>query len=140
MSKDMHQERREHLYSLLLKENGWVLQEDIAAKMYPQHYSGWDEGHFHDSRARVKMTEDIQHINNDTDFEKIIICSADGIKIASREDIEAFLKSQYSALFRKLKRIRNIERKASLDGQIKINLTNDNNINFVEAFLKEAVL
>jgi hypothetical protein len=139
MSKNLHQERREVLYSLLLKAKDWELQEDIAAKMFPKYYSGWDEGHFHDSRARVRMTDDIQNINNDPNFEKIIICSVDGIKIATKEDIDDYLKSQYSALFRKLKRIRNIERKASLDGQIKINLKNDNNINFVEAF-KEAVL
>lgn len=139
MSKHMHQERRDVLYSLLLKTDGWQLQEDIAEKMFPTYYSGWDKGHFHESRARVRMTEDIQAINNDPNLEKIIICSVDGIKIASKDDIDGYLKSQYAALFRKLKRIRNIERKASLDGQIKINLKNDNSISFVEA-LKEAIL
>ena len=138
MSKNTHQERRERLYSLLLKAEGWELQEAIAAKMFPKYYSGWDEGHFHDSPTRKKMTEDIQAINNDPDFEKIIICSPDGIKIASEDDIDDYLRSQYSSLFRKLKRIRNIQRKACLDGQAKINI-NGNEKQFVEAF-KEAVL
>ncbi len=139
MSKNMHQERRERLYSLLLKEDGWVEQEDIAAKMYPTYYAAWDEGHFHDSRARVRMTEDIQIINNDPTFEKIIIHSVDGIKIATEEDIDSYLKSQYSAIFRKLKRIRNIERKAGLDGQIKADFDGHAN-RIIEAFKREAVL
>jgi hypothetical protein len=139
MSKTIHQERRETLYSLLLKTEGWVLQEEIAAKMYPKYYADWDEGHFHDSGARARMTDDIQLINNDPNFEKIIICSNDGIKIATEEDIDGYLKSQYSALFRKLKRIRNIERKAGLDGQIKADFDGHAN-RIIEAFKREAVL
>lgn len=139
MSKKMHQERREILYSLLLKTDGWVAQEDIAAKMFPKYYAGWDEGHFHDSRTRVKMTEDIQAINEDSSFEKIIIHSVDGIKIATEEDIDIYLNSQYSEIFRKLKRIRNIERKAGLDGQIKADFDGHAN-RIIEAFNREAVL
>lgn len=138
MSKNMKQERRERLYSLLLKENGWVEQECIAALMFP-HYSNYDEGHFHDSRARVLMTKDIQAINEDSSFEKIIIHSVDGIKIASEEDIDIYLNSQYSEIFRKLKRIRNIERKAGLDGQVKVDFDGHAN-RIIEAFKREAVL
>ena len=137
MSKKAGQERRERLYSLLLKENGWVEQECVAALMFP-YYSDYDEGHFHESASRYLMTTDIQSINNDPNFEKIIICTNEGIKIAEEAEIEGYLKSQYSALFRKLKRIRNIQRKASLDGQTNINI-NGNEKQFVEAF-KEAVL
>lgn len=139
MSKSVHQERRERLYSLLLKEEGWVEQEEIATKMYPAYYSAWDEGHFHDSNARVLMTDDIQNINEDPTFEKIIIYSTYGIKIATEEDIDGYLKSQYSAIFRKLKRIRNIERKAGLDGQIKADFDGHAN-RIIEAFKREAVL
>lgn len=139
MSKHTQQERREVLYSLLLKTEGWVEQEDIAANMYPTYYSGWDEGHFHDSQARTRMTDDIQAINEDPNFEKIIIYSVEGIKIATEEDIDGFLKSQYSAIFRKLKRIRNIERKAGLDGQIKADFDGHAN-RIIEAFKREAVL
>lgn len=139
MSKNIHQERRERLYSLLLKEDGWVEQEYIAAKMYHDFYSVWDEGHFHDSRARSLMTRDIQAINSDPNFEKIIIHSVDGIKIASEEDIDIYLNSQYSEIFRKLKRIRNIERKAGLDGQVKVDFDGHAN-RIIEAFKREAVL
>lgn len=139
MSKNIHQERREVLYSLLLKEDGWVEQEEIAAKMYPEFYSAWDEGHFHDSPVRVLMTRDIQTINEDSSFEKIIIHSVDGIKIATEEDIDDYLQSQYSEIFRKLKRIRNIERKAGLDGQFKADFDGCAN-HIIEAFKREAVL
>lgn len=139
MGKHLQQERREFLYSLLLKTEGWVEQVDIATKMYPKYYSGWDEGHFHDSSARVIMTDDIQKINEDPSFEKIIIYSTDGIKIASEEDIGDYLKTQYTAVFRKLKRIRNIERKAGLDGQIKADFDGKAN-RIIEVFKKEAVL
>lgn len=138
MSKTIHQERRETLYSLLLKEEGWVEQECIAALMFP-YYSDYDEGHFHDSSARFLMTKDIQTINNDPEYEKIIICTNEGIKIATEEDIDGYLKSQYSALFRKLKRIRNLERKAGLDGQIKADFDGHAN-RIIEAFKREAVL
>lgn len=138
MSKTIHQERRETLYSLLLKEEGWVEQECIAALMFP-YYSDYDEGHFHESSARYLMTTDIQAINSDPNYEKIIICSNVGIKIATEEDIDGYLKSQYSVLFRKLKRIRNIERKAGLDGQIKADFDGHAN-RIIEAFKREAVL
>ena len=139
MSKNTHQERRERLYSLLLKEDGWVEQEKIAIKLYPLYFEDWDEGNFHDSKARKLMSKDIQAINEDPAFEKIIIHSVDGIKIASEEDIDAYLKSQYSEIFRKLKRTRNIERKAGLDGQIKAGFDGLAN-HIIETFKREAVL
>lgn len=139
MSKNIHQERREALYSLLLKTEGWVEQEDIAIQMCPKYYTGWDEGHFHDSTTRILMTKDIQAINNDLNFEKIIIHSVDGIKIATEEDIDGYLKSQYSEIFSKLKRIRNIERKVSLDGQVKTDFDGHAD-RIIEAFKREAVL
>lgn len=137
MSKNTGQERRERLYSLLLKENGWVEQECVAALMFP-YYSDYDEGHFHESASRYLMTTDIQSINNDPNFEKIIICTNEGIKIAEEAEIEGYLKSQYSALFRKLKRIKNVERKASLDGQLKADFDGHAN-HIIEAFKREVI-
>ena len=64
-------------------------------------------------------------------FEKIIISNSKGMKLATEEEFYKYINNQYRAIFRKLKRVREIERKARRNNQITFMG------NFVEAFLKD---
>lgn len=130
---DIHQDyRKEFLYRLLL-ENGdqWITQEDIYCEMdgeYPDFYFGT----FHDSTARHMITDDIRAINEDPAFEKMIIHGSRGVKIATKEEADRFIKAQTVAVFKKLKRVRTLAQKANLDGQYQLF---DDKV--IEAFLEE---
>ena len=124
--------RRDYLYIFLL-ENGdqWVSQEDIYYAMH-EEYPDWTFGQFHDSTARHMITEDIRAINADHAFEKMIIHGSKGVKIATKDEADRFIKSQTVAVFKKLKRIRTLAQKANLDGQYQLF---DDKV--IDAFLEE---
>lgn len=134
-------ERQKALYEYLLKKgDNYTNQFDIAKEMYLNGYSNeyydptiYNSDDFHNSTLRTKLTDTIRAINENPDFEKIIISNGNGIKIATEEDYDKMIKSLYRAVFAKLKRIREIEKKAKRNGQITIDkkeiisfLENDN--------------
>lgn len=75
---------------------------------------------YHETLERKVLSNSIADINGSTEFEKIIISSSKGIKIASENDFAAHIRRQYIAIFRKLRRIRAMEKKARLHNQIGI--------------------
>lgn len=133
----MAAERCRVLYEYLVRQgNQWTELIDICSDLsdfYP--YMSWLLGvgseTFHDSNARVMITNDIRTINKSGDFEKIIISNKNGVKIASEEEAERYLRNQYFAALRRLKRLHILEKKANIDNQI----TFDNKV--IRAFLEE---
>lgn len=119
-----------------LKEQGdkWTFQEEIARNLVEWYYFKSGEN-FHNSNARLLMTKDIRAINDDPVIQKIIISSPRGIKLANETEFNAYIKGQYKSVFSKLKRIRQKERKASLDGQTRLVFKSERDC--IEAFLKE---
>ena len=103
--------RQNALYEFLMDAGEWVNQEIVAYELF-EYYGYLGDGNFNNSRARRIMTADIQAINEDLNVEKIIIQGNKGIKIASQEEFNRYISSQYASVFRKLKRIRIKEQKA----------------------------
>lgn len=106
-----------------LKEKGeeWTLQAFCAASIPEYNYDGEEDfKDFHDSPSRHLMTDDIRAINASDVIQKIIISSAKGIKLASKEDFAGYLKRQYAALWRRKKRIDKIAKKGLTDGQMRL--------------------
>ena len=68
------------------------------------------------------ITKDIRTINNSDIIQKVIIANRNGVKLANEQEFTRYIKSEYSAIFRRLERTRKKERKAGLDGQMKITL------------------
>ena len=117
--------RQWRLYNYLKERDGWTTQCQIALdlkKIYPFDYpfSYDDLTPFHDTQARHDMTDDIRAINESGVIQKIILSSAKGVKLATEEEAMRYIKSRYAAIFRQLERTRKIERKAGLDGQMRI--------------------
>lgn len=104
-----------------LKENGdtWEKQREIARSL-PDLYPITEGQPFHDSGARLLMTKDIRAINKSDIIQKIIISSAQGVKIANKEEARAYIAGKFSAVFDSLERARKLERKAGLNGQTRL--------------------
>lgn len=123
------------LYNLLKNNpDTYFKQIDIVNEL-KEHYRFTDNINFHDSNARITLTKDIRAINESSVIQKIIISNQKGVKLASREEFEQYIKAEYAMIFRKLKRTRQKARKAGLDGQMR--LTSGKERNTVEVFVDE---
>jgi len=117
-----------------LKENGdkWEKQREIARSL-PDLYPIAEGQPFHDSGSRLLMTKDIREINKSDIIQKIIISSAQGVKLANKEEARAYIAGKFSAVLDSLERVRKLERKAGLDGQARLVFGRERDI--VKAFL-----
>lgn len=115
-----------------LKENGdkWEKQREIARSL-PDLYPIAEP--FHDSGSRLLMTKDIRAINKSDVIQKIIISSAQGVKLANKEEAQAYIAGKFSAVFDSLERVRKLERKAGLDGQARLVFGHERDI--IKAFM-----
>ena len=104
-----------------LKENGgtWEKQRDIARSL-PDLYQITEGQPFHDSGARLLMTKDIQAINKSDIIQKIIISNSQGVKLANKEEARQFIAGRLASVIAALERVRKLERKAGLDGQLRL--------------------
>lgn len=112
-------ERRAALYNFLLQRGDkWTPQEMAtdAINLYPAFFTS----DYHSSYARRLLTNDIQAINADPSYEKIIISASGGIKLANAEEANRFINAELCETFRKLKRTRFLLKKMKLDGQINL--------------------
>ena len=109
--------RQEALYRFLLSRgDAWtsMAQATDSVNLYPAFFTG----HYHNSTARRLLTWDIEQINGNDVFQKIIVSGSRGIKIATETEFEKFLHAELREVFRKLKRLRRLARKGSRNQQI----------------------
>ena len=108
---------------LLAKGDEWTPQVEVARDLY-EHFGNGEcclaPDEYHDTHERKILSQVISEINGSLDFDKIIISSPKGIKIANEEEHHRFVTKQYQAIFRKLKRAYIMERKGNANGQISI--------------------
>lgn len=112
-------ERQAALYSYLLSRKGWTKQETVTNELFQFYPIGYHKN-YHASGAARLLCSDCQAINEDPSYSKIIIHGNRGIKLADEYEFSKFLSSEYAEVFKKLKRIRTIAKKASLDQQISL--------------------
>lgn len=131
MSSDLNS-RQWALYNLLKNNpDRYIKQSDICKRLIT-HYPTYYGDNFHDSKARLLLTNDIRALNNNDTIQKIIISNKHGVKIASKAEFEQYISGQFAAVFRKLERTRKKARKAGLDGQMRITIGKERDT--VEAF------
>lgn len=122
------------LYDYLLeKANNWTSQVQVARDLFEEFGNGeafLEPKSYHDSTERSMLSLTIQEININPNFEKIIISSSKGIKLANEEEFDRYISNQYKATIRKLSRIYKMAKKGNRDGQI------DFGGHTVEAFLE----
>ena len=127
--------RHRALYEYLLdKGDSWTPQAEVARDLYKYFGNGecclFPEV-YHNTLERQILSKTIAEINEAFDYEKIIISSGKGIKLANEEEFERYIKNLYSSVLKKLKRIHIMEKKGNANGQI------DFNGDEVEAFLNK---
>lgn len=112
------------LYEFLLEQGDkYTPQAEIARELYGEFGNGeccLEPKDYHNTSERCLMLRYKQSINDSAEFEKIIISNSKGMKIATEEEAERYLANQYKALFRKLRRLRTMERKCNLHNQITV--------------------
>lgn len=127
-------QRHIELYNYLLSKDGWTMQDEIGRELF-KHFGNAEcflsPEEYHDTSGRNFLSQTIREINESPDFEKIIISSARGVKVASEAEFDRYIKNQYRATIRKLSRIYKMAKKGGRDKQI------DFGGNTVEAFLQK---
>ena len=117
--------RHRALYEYLLdKGDVWTPQDEVARDLF--EYFGNGQAYFvpkeyHDTLERQVLSKTIAEINEAFEYEKIIISSCKGIKLANEEEFVRYIKNHYRSIFKKLKRIRIMEKKGNANGQINFN-------------------
>jgi hypothetical protein len=128
--------RQKALYDYLLSRGDeWTPQSEIARSDELYKYYGNGEcclapKEYHNTTERGYISEDIRAINVSTEYEKLVISSSKGVKIATEAEFDRYIKAQYSAAIRKLARIYRMAKKGNRNGQI------DFGGHTVEAFLE----
>jgi hypothetical protein len=117
--------RHEALYNYLLgKGDTWTPQVEVARDLF-EHFGNGEcclaPEEYHDTQERHLLSKAISEINLSPEFDKIIVSSVKGIKIANEEEHQRYVLGQYRAALRKLKRVVIMEKKGNLNGQIGIN-------------------
>lgn len=107
---------------------GWMTSPLVDG--YPQPDSFL---HLHDSTARRKLSKDIQALNDDPDFDGIIINGVNGYKLATKEEAVAYLRAEVIEAAKRMKRYHGMCRKAGLHGQLDL----EGNLREILIFTKE---
>ena len=122
------------LYEYLLERgNEYTPQAQIARDLYEYYGNGeccLEPKDYHNTYERLWILEDIREINLSQEFEKLIISNCKGVKIATEEEFDKYIKNQYNSTIRKLSRIYKMAKKGNRDKQM------DFGGNTVESFLE----
>lgn len=116
------------------KGDVWSPQVEVARDLFEHFGNGecyLEPKDFHNTAERLDIAKTCREINSNSTFEKIIISNSKGIKLATEEEFNKYINNQYRSIFKKLKRIREIHRKANRNNQI--NFMGE----FVESFLED---
>ena len=112
------------LYEFLLEQGDkYTAQSEIARELYGEFGNGeccLEPKEYHNTSERLDLLRCKQSINDSSEFEKIIISNSKGMKIATESEAVRYLENQYKALFRKLRRLRTMEKKCNLHHQITV--------------------
>ena len=112
------------LYEFLLEQGDkYTAQSEIARELYGEFGNGeccLEPKEYHNTTERIDLLRCKQSINDSSEFEKIIISNSKGMKIATESEAVRYLENQYKALFRKLRRLRTMEKKCNLHHQITV--------------------
>ena len=115
-------DRQRALYEYLSEVGDeWVSQVQVARDLYKYFGNGeccLDPKEYHNTTERLELSQTISEINFSNDYEKIIISSSKGIKLANEEEFDRYIKGQYKSAIRKLARVYAMAKKGKRHGQI----------------------
>lgn len=126
--------RQQALYKYLTEKGDvWSRQVDIYNDLI-EWYGEYEYNDFHNSMARHKLTEDIRAINDSDEARMIVLSNSQGVKIATKEEFQKYIRKEISSAVRRLLRAKRKAEKGRLDGQIEF--TSKAERETIKAFLK----
>lgn len=126
--------RQNALYQFLLEQGDkWTYQHNICYALQEWYKPPIPCMNFHDSQARHKLTADIRALNENDSVPMIILSNANGVKIATKEEFKIYIQSEISSAVRRLERVKRKAKKGHLDGQIRMNTNEEQEI--IRSFL-----
>lgn len=126
--------RQWKLYEFLKSQEDWVKQEHISSSL-PEYSVTEKDTPFHDTMARLNITNDIRAIKKSDIIQKIVISTTKGVKIATQHDFGIYFDHKLKALKKQMKLLYKQLKKAQLNNQTRIVYNSERD--FIEAF-KEA--
>ena len=126
--------RQWKLYEFLKSQEDWVKQEHISS-LLPEYSVTEKDTPFHDTMARLNITNDIRAIKKSDVIQKIIISSGKGVKIATQDDFGIYFDHKLKALKKQMKLLYKQLKKAQLNNQTRIVYNSERD--FIEAFKEE---
>ena len=115
-------ERQRILYEYLeSRGNHYTFQSEIARDLYAEYGNAeccLEPKEYHNTTERLELSQTISKVNFSPEFEKIIISSSKGIKLANEEEFDRYIKGQYKSAIRKLARVYAMAKKGNRNGQI----------------------
>lgn len=127
--------KHHRLYEYLLNRGDtWTTQVDVARDLF-EHFGNGEcclaPEEYHDTTERLALSRAISDINFSNEFDKIIISSCKGIKLANEKEFDRYIKNNYKSALRKLARVYAMAKKGNRHNQIGIDGET------VEAFLQK---
>lgn len=114
--------RQKALYEYLMEVGDeWVSQVQVARDLFEHFGNGeccLEPKEYHNTTERVELSQTISQINFSSEFEKIVISSSKGIKLANEEEFDRYIKGQYKSAIRKLARVYTMEKKGNRHNQM----------------------
>ena len=126
--------RQWKLYNFLKEQEDWVKQERISSSL-PDLY-GTSGTPFHDTIARIYITNDIRVIKKSDVIQKIVISNAKGVKIANAEEFDEWFKRKAISLKKQMGLLYKQLKKAQLNNQTRIVFNSERE--FIEAFKEQS--
>ena len=116
MEKCSKSKRQQNLYRYLVNHGGefWRTRREIVEVGCPGLYS---ESEGIENSQSHEILDDIKAINNNSDFEKIIIYQNNMIKVANEEEAKAYSKQFLKKGLIQLKHYHSLLRKIKSEGQ-----------------------
>jgi len=111
------QDRQRALYSTLCEIGDRFSAQHYIYLKLKSYYPPLCGRTFHDSTARVQMSADITAINRDPEYQKIIVSTPRGVKIANKEEARSMISARHAAALRELQTLNILTQKFDRDGQ-----------------------
>lgn len=126
--------RQWKLYNFLKEQDDWVKQERISSSL-PEYSVTEKDTPFHDTTARMNITNDIRAIKKSDVIQKIILSNAKGVKIATADEFDEYFEKKSASLKRQFKLLYKQLKKAQMNEQTRITFGSERN--YIEAFINE---
>ena len=123
--------RQWKLYEFLKSQEDWVKQEHISSSL-PEYSVTEKDTPFHDTMARINITNDIRAIKKSDIIQKIVISTTKGVKIATQDDFGIYFDRKLKALKKQMKLLYKQLKKAQLNNQTRVVYNSERD--FIEAF------